>query len=165
MNMPRPKLNIDPETVRKAERELGKIKESKLSIQLKGIIAASSHPVHQIADIFHVSPRSIFRWATKFKEHGVAGLRDQPKGHMRSKLNDEQKMRIEEWLINGKNASGERIHWTLGKLKREIEKEFDIGIGTTPLWKHIRGMGLVLRKPRPIHAKANKEDQEGFKKN
>jgi transposase len=165
MNMPRPKLNIDPETVRKAERELGKIKESKLSIQLKGIIAASSHPVHQIADIFHVSPRSIFRWITKFKEQGVAGLRDQPKGHMRSKLDDEQKMRIEEWLINGKNASGERIHWTLGKLKREIEKEFDIGIGTTPLWKHIRGMGLVLRKPRPIHAKANKEDQEGFKKN
>ncbi|MCX5813160.1 MAG: hypothetical protein NT178_11545 [Proteobacteria bacterium] len=48
--MPRPKLNIDPETVRKAEKELSKIKESKLSIQLKGIIAASSHPVHQIAN-------------------------------------------------------------------------------------------------------------------
>jgi transposase len=163
--MPRPKLNIDPETVRKAERELNKIKESKLSIQLKGIIAASSHPVHQIADIFQVSPRSIFRWVTKFKEQGVAGLRDQPKGHMRSKLNDEQKIVIEEWLINGRNASGERIHWTLGKLKKEIEKEFDIGIGTTPLWKHIRGMGLVLKKPRPVHAKASKEEQEEFKKN
>ena len=163
--MPRPKLNIDLETVRKAERELDKIKESKLSIQLKGIIAASSHPVHQIADIFQVSPRSIFRWVTKFKKQGVAGLRDQPKGHMRSKLNDEQKMRIEEWLIKGKNASGERVHWTLGKLKKEIEKEFNIEIGTTPLWKHIRSMGLVLKKPRPVHAKANKEDQEEFKKN
>jgi len=163
--MPRPKLNIDTETVKKAEEELCKIKESKLSIQLKGIIAASSHPVHQIADIFHVSPRSIFRWVTKFKEQGVQGLRDQPKGHMRSKLNDEQKRVIEEWLVTGKNASGERTHWTLNKLKREIEKEFDIGIGTTPLWKHIRGLGLVLKKPRPVHAKANKEDQEEFKKN
>ena len=74
-------------------------------------------------------------------------------------------MLIEEWLINGRNASGERIHWTLNKLKREIEKEFDIGIGTTPLWKHMRSMGLVLKKPRPAHAKANKEEQEGFKKN
>jgi transposase len=165
MNMPRPKLNIDPETVRKAEKELNKIKDSKLSIQLKGIIAASSHPVNQIADIFQVSQRSIFRWVTKFKEQGVAGLRDQPKGHMRSKLNDEQKIVIEEWLITGKNASGGPTHWTLNKLKREIEKEFDIEIGTTPLWKHIRGMGLVLKKPRPVHAKANKEDQEGFKKN
>src|SRR4030042_870105 len=104
MNMSRPKLNIDPETVRKAEKELSKIREGKLSIQLKGIIAASSHPVHQIADIFHVSPRSIFRWVTKFKEQGVQGLRDQPKGHMRSKLNDEQKTVIEEWLITARNA-------------------------------------------------------------
>jgi hypothetical protein len=40
--MPRPKLNVDPGTVRKAEEELSKIKESKLAIQLKGIIAAQS---------------------------------------------------------------------------------------------------------------------------
>ncbi len=83
---------------------------------------------------------------------------------MRSKLNDEQKMFIEEWLITGRNASGGPIHWTLKKLKREIEKEFGIEIGTTPLWKHMLGMGLVLKKPRPIHAKANQEEQEGFKK-
>jgi hypothetical protein len=41
MNTSRPKLNIDPEAVRKAEREVSKIKENKLSIQLKGIIAPS----------------------------------------------------------------------------------------------------------------------------
>jgi transposase len=163
--MPRPKLNVDPGTVRKAEEELSKIKESKLAIQLKGIIAASQHPIHQIADIFHVSPRSIFRWITKFKDQGVTGLRDQPKGHMKSKLNDEQKMVIEEWLMAGKNASGERIHWTLNKLKREIEKEFEVTMGITPLWNHVRKMGLVLKKPRPLHAKANKEEQEVFKKN
>lgn len=163
--MSRPKLNVDPGTVRKAEEELCKIKESKLAIQLQGIIAAARHPVHQIADIFHVSPRSIFRWITKFKEQGITGLRDQPKGHMKSKLNDAQKMVIEEWLIAGKNASGERIHWTLNKLKREIEKEFAVTIGTTPLWNHVHRMGLVLKKPRPLHDKANTEEQEAFKKN
>jgi transposase len=122
-------------------------------------------PVHQIADILHVSPRSIFRWITKFKEQGIAGLRDQAKGHMKSKLNDAQKTVIEEWLTAGKNASGERIHWTLNKLKREIEKKFDITISTTPLWNHVRKMGLVLKKPRPLHDKANTEEQEAFKKN
>jgi len=141
------------------------IRESKLAIQLQGIIAAARHPVHQIADILHVSPRSIFRWITKFKEHGIAGLRDQPKGHMKSKLNDAQKMVIEEWLTSGRTVSGERIHWTLNKLKREIEKEFDVTIGTTPLWNHVRKMGLVLKKPRPLHDKANTEEQEAFKKN
>ena len=163
--MSRPKLNVDSGTVQKAEEELGKIRESKLAIQLQGIIAAARHPVHQVADILHVSPRSIFRWITKFKEQGIAGLRDQPKGHMKSKLNDAQKMVIEEWLIAGKDASGDRIHWTLNTLKREIEKEFTVTIGTTPLWNHIRRMGLVLKKPRPLHDKANPEEQEAFKKN
>ncbi len=163
--MPRPKMNVDRGTVQRAEEELGKIKESKVAIQLQGIIAAARHPVHQIADILHVSPRSIFRWITKFKEHGVSGLRDQPKGHMKAKLNDEQKLIIEQWLLDGKTSSGEHIHWTLHKLKREIEQEFAVTIGTTPLWNHIRRMGLVLKKPRPLHDKANTEEQEAFKKN
>jgi transposase len=163
--MPRPKMKVDPGTVHRAEEELRKIRESKLSIQLQGIIAAARHPVHQIADILHVSPRSIFRWVTKFKEQGIAGLRDHPKGHMKSKLNDAQKLLIEGWLIAGTDASGERIHWTLNKLKREIEKEFAVTVGITPLWNHVRGMGLVLKKPRPLHDKANPEAQEAFKKN
>lgn len=163
--MPRPKMNVDPGTVQRAEEELSNIKEGKLAIQLQGIIAAARHPVHQIADILHVSPRSIFRWITKFKEQGVLGLRDQPKGHMKAKLNDTQKMMIEEWLIAGKNASGEGTHWTLHKLKGEIEKEFAVSIGMTPLWNHVRRMGLVLKKPRPLHDKANAEEQEAFKKN
>lgn len=62
-------------------------------------------------------------------------------------------------------SSGEHIHWTLHKLKREIEKKFAVTIGTTPLWNHVRRMGLVLKKPRPLHDKAKKEDQEAFKKN
>jgi hypothetical protein len=88
MIMPLPKLAVDPRTVQRAEEELRNIRESKLAIQLQGIIAAARHPVHQIADILHVSPQSIFRWITKFKEQGIAGLHDQPKGHMKSKLND-----------------------------------------------------------------------------
>jgi transposase len=163
--MSRPKLNVDLRTVQKAEEELSKIRESKLAIQLHGIIAAARHPIHQVADILHVSPRSVFRWITKFKERGVAGLRDQPKGHMKAKLNDQQKMVIEGWLITSRNASGERVHWTLNRLKQEIEKEFVVTIGTTPLWNHMRKMGLVLKKPRPLHDKANPEEQEAFKKN
>jgi transposase len=158
-------MNVDQGTVQRAEEELSKIKGSKVAIQLQGIIAAARHPVHQIADILHVSPRSIFRWITKFKEHGVSGLRDQPKGHMKAKLNYEQKLIIEQWLLNGTNASGEHIQWTLRKLQRDIEKEFAVTIGTTPLWNHIQRMGLVLKKPRPLHDKANKEEREAFKKN
>jgi len=163
--MARPKVSVDPKTVEKAKEELDKIKDSKLSIQLKAIIAAAEHPVEHVADILKVSARSIFRWITKFKEGSVEGLRDRPKGHMRSKLAEDHKKEIEQWIVSGKNGQGETVHWTLQKLKRELEKEFGVDIGKTPLWKHLKKMGLVLKKPRPVHAKADINAQEDFKKN
>jgi len=162
--MARPKINVDPETVAKAEEELEKIKDSKLSIQLKAIIAAADHPVENVADILKVSARSIFRWITKFKQGSVEGLRDRPKGHMKSKLTQDHKKDIEKWIVSGKNAQGETMHWTLKKLNKEIEEGFGIHISITPLWKHLKKMGLVLKKPRPVHAKADRAAQEAFKK-
>ena len=163
--MARPKINIDLETVTRAEEELEKIKDSKLSIQLKAIIAAAEHPVENVAKILKISARSIFRWVTKFKEEGVEGLRDRPKGHMRSKLTEDHKKDIEQWIVRGKNVRGEPVHWTLKKLKKEIEKEIRVTIGTTPLWKHLKKMNLVLKKPQPVHAKTEINAQEAFKKN
>jgi len=163
--MARPKVNVDPETVAKAKEELRKIKESKLSIQLKAIIAAADHKVEDVAEILKVSTRTIFRWIARFKKEGVNGLRDQPKGHMRSKLTEGHKRQIEQWIVRGENVRGEAVHWTLKKLKIEIEREFALRIGTTPLWKHLAKMELGLRRPRPIHAKADREAQEAFKKN
>lgn len=164
-NMSRPKVNVDSETIANAKEELKKIKDSKLSIQLKGIIAAAEHPVGNVADILKVSARSIFRWITKFKEGSIEGLRDRPKGHMKSKLTEDHKKLIEKWIVSSKNNKGETVHWTLNKLKKELEEEFEINIGRTPLWKHLKKMELVLKKPRPIHAKADKIAQDVFKKN
>ena len=124
--MARPKINIDLETVTKAEEELEKIKDSKLSIQLKAIIAAAEHPVENVAKILKISARSIFRWITKFKEGGVEGLRDRPKGHMRSKLTEGHKKDIEQWIVRGKNVRGEPVHWTLKKLKKELLNLFQL---------------------------------------
>jgi transposase len=162
--MARPKVAIDLETVAKAEEELEKIKDSKLSIQLKAIIAAGEYPVENVAKILKISARSIFRWVMKFKEEGLEGLRDQPKGHMRSKLSEDHKKDIEQWIIRGKDVRGQPVHWTLKKVQKEIEKEFGVTIGTTPLWKHLKKMDLVLKKPRPLHAKADICAQEAFKK-
>ena len=162
--MSRPKENVDRATVVKAQEALETIKDSKLSIQLKAIIAAAEYPVENVATILKVSTRSIFRWVTKFKEAGVEGLKDRPKGHMKSKLTQDHKKEIEQWIVSSKNNRGDTIHWTLQKLQRELAQEFGIDIGTTPLWKHLKKMGLVLKKPRPVHAKADRNAQEAFKK-
>lgn len=162
--MARPKKKVDTETMVNAEQELKELRDGKLSLQLKSIIASGEHPVEKVAEIMKFSKRSIFRWVDKFKKDGIEGLKDKPKGHMRSKLNEEHKKQLECWLTSSKNAQGEIVHWTLKKLQHELNQQYDVQIGTTPLWKHLKKMGFVLRKPRPVHVKSDPEIQEASKK-
>ncbi len=163
--MARPKRSVDALLIERAQVELKSIKDSRVSIRLKAIIASGTHTVKDVAEIFQVSSVSIFQWIKLFKKYGGEGLRDRPKGHMKSKLTDEHKERILNWIERSENSRGEKIIWTLDKLRREIKKVFNIKIGRTPLWIHLKKMGLVLRRPRPVHNKADKALQEAFKKN
>jgi len=162
--MARPKSKIEPKTLENAESELKKLDQSKLSLQLKAIIASSDNPVKQVAKIFQVTERTVFRWVDRFSENGIDGLLDKPKGHFSSKLSNEHLNEIENWILSGKNAAGQSIYWTLGRLQNEVEKTFEIIISTTALWNYLEKMNLVLRKPRPEHASADKQLQSEFKK-
>ncbi len=162
--MGRSKVNADLQTVEKAEQQLERIKDSKLSIQLKAIIASAEHPVENVADVLKVSRQSIFRWNRKFREDGVEGLRDRPKGHMRSKLTEGHKKEIERWILGSKNVEGEPVEWTLKKLQKEVKDRFGIHAGTTTLWRYLKKMGLVPKKARPVHVKEDRGAWEGFER-
>jgi transposase len=148
-----------------AEREFNKIKDGKLATQLRAIMAFEDNTAEDIAKIFKVSIRTIFRWINKFSRDGVAGLIDLPKGHCQSKLTEQQNVQLKKWIIKGTNAADESVHWTLEKLKNEVLHEFNVEITTTALWKNLKKMGLTLKKPRPVHHQADKKAQEAFKKN
>lgn len=163
--MARPKSKIDPKTLENAESELKNLKHSKLSIQLKAIIASFDNTVGEVAKIFQVTERTVFRWVDRFTENGIDGLRDKPKGHFSAKLSQEHLNEIENWILSGKSAAGQSICWTLGRLQNEVETTFEISISTTALWNYLEKMNLVLRKPRPEHASADKQLQSEFKKN
>jgi transposase len=149
----------------KAETEFSKIKDGKLATQLRAIMAFEDSTAEQIGKIFKVSARTVFRWISKFINDGIDGLKDQPKGHYQPKLTESQKQQLKHWIINGTNAHGESMHWTLTKIAREIQSEFGVTLTTTAIWKNLKQMKLTLKKPRPIHHHADKEAQEAFKKN
>ena len=149
----------------KAEKEFNKIKDGKLATQLRAIMAFEDNTAEQIAKIFKVSVRTVFRWINKFSNEGIDGLKDQPKGHYQQKLTEPQKDQVRNWITTGTNSHGESVHWTLEKLSREIYFEFNVTLTTTAIWKNLRKMNLTLKRPRPVHHKADKKAQEEFKKN
>jgi transposase len=164
VNMSRPKVLLDAATIVKAEESLATIKEAKLVIQLKAILATRDHRVEDVASILRVSHRSIFRWIHRFQDGGVKALRDRPRGHRRAKLNEEQKAAVEQWVVGGTTADGKPVLWTVEKLRLAIAKEFGVSMAKTPLWLLLRKMNLVPRRPRPRHAKADPAAQAAFKK-
>ena len=131
--------------------------------QRRQIVRFNAFP--QIAKIFKVSIRTVFRWINKFSSHGIDGLIDQPKGHYQSKLAESQQNQIKIWIVTGTNSKTELIHWTLEKLVQAIYSEFGVKLTTTGVWKNLKKMNLTLKKPRPVHHQADKKVQEDFKKN
>jgi transposase len=162
--MPRPKKLVDSATAEKAESFLGSIRDAKLVIQLKAILAVRDLPVEEVARVLRVSKRSIFRWIHRLKEGGADALRDRPKGHRRSKLDEQQKATVEGWVVSGQTPQGQPVLWTVEKLRTAIAEEFGIRVGKTPLWLLLKKRGLAPRRPRPKHAKADAAAQAAFKK-
>jgi transposase len=162
--MSRPKVLVDAVTAAKAEAYLVSIRDAKLVIQLKAILAVRDRPVAEVAQVLRISKRSIFRWVHRLRDGGADALRDRPKGHRRSKLDDKQKAAVECWVVNGQTPQGQPVLWTVERLRAAIAKEFGILVGKTPLWLLLKKMELAPRRPRPVHAKADPAAQAAFKK-
>ncbi len=163
--MARPKEVVDKDLVFKAQVALRQISDHQICLRLQAIISSGRHPMSLVAYIMGVHQTTVWRWSKKFKEGGVDGLRDNPKGHNPSKLSQEHRHIIFEWLRRGKNADEDRVHWTIPLLKDEVQRVFGIRMGKTPLWRMVRTLKFRQKVPRPHHAKANRKEQEAFKKN
>jgi transposase len=163
--MARPKVLVDQALKLQAEKELKNFKESKVFKQLLAISASASHPVDQVAEIFQTTKQSIYNWVKRFKENGVEGLIDLPKGHNPAKLSFEQKQTIKKWITTSTDAQNNRTNWTLVKLQAEILKEFDVQLCTTTIWNHLKELNLTLLRPRRRHEKTDQLTQDNFKKN
>jgi transposase len=163
--MGRSKGAIDEGTVFRARQEIERIKDSSLVIKLQAIISCGMHPVNLVASVLGRDRVTLWRWIRAFKEEGVSGLADKPKGHNPAKLNADQKYLVYQWIDEGKDTRGEATHWTLRKLGIEIEEEFGVKMTKTPLWLMVRAMGFRQKVPRRTHVLADKEKQEAFKKN
>lgn len=163
--VPRPKEIIDSELAAEAAKQLKKFKNHRIYLRLLVISKAADRSITELAEFFSLSRTTISRWIRRFSEQGVQGLYDQPKGHNPSKLNDKHREQIAQWLTGSRSPQGEPVHWTLEKLRLAIEKEFGISITLMPLWRHLRQMGFRQKVPRPVHAKADRQAQQSFKKN
>ncbi len=163
--MGRSKNVIDAPLAERARAELGRMRDAKVCKRLQAIASCERQPVNVVAVVLGVSRRSIWLWAKRFKEQGLEGLREHPRGHRPPKLSSDQLAAMERWLAEGGDDRGAPVHWTLARLQVEILEVFGVRIGISALWKRVRALGFRQKVPRPRHRKGDPKQQEAFKKN
>lgn len=163
-NMARPKKTITPENIAAAEAELNAIKDGTLCKRLLAIIAYAENTAEQVAKIFHVTPVSVINWASVFSKKGVYALSDAPKGHRHRKLSGQTLETVKKWIIESKDADNKRVHWTLKRVKSELERIYGIKMSIAAISNTFAVEGIVLKRPRPMHYNRDPQKAEDFKK-
>lgn len=163
--MGRKKSLINSNVIESIERDLSKLKDTKLIIKLMALKASYTHKEAEVASIFNVSRSTIERWSSNYKKYGIEGLKPKSRGHNPSKLSDEEKEIVKQWILSEADSKGQPVHWTLKRLIKEILIVFNKKITKTPLWLTLNSLNLRVKTPRPKHYKSDEREQTEFKKN
>ena len=107
--MARPKRSIDQRLVEEAQMQFKEFGYGRVYLRLLVIVRAGEHPIAETARFFGISRNTIFRWIRRFRQNGVEGLYDRPRGHDPSKLTEEHKQQISHWLETASDARGMRL--------------------------------------------------------
>ena len=162
--MGRPKRSIDASTLESIEQAIMALPNGPVARKLTILSSFSWLKTDEIAKAYRINPRTLFRWIKQFKEHGVEGLVDRPKGHKPAILNAEMKSSIVEWITTQKDNDGKPVFWTLDRLRGELERVYGVKISKPAMSVNLAKIKIRYRRPRPTHIMADKEKQAEYKK-
>ncbi len=112
------------------------------------------------------SPRTVAYWVNRFETEGLAGFADADRPGRPRRLNGEQLEQIQQALRCNPSDYGLTGNLWDGKmLSHFIQQRFGVELGVRQCQRMFRQFGFRLRKPRPLIAKADPEQQQNFKKN
>ena len=130
------------------------------------LLVAQGMSCGEAAELLGDSTRTVQYWVRRFEEEGLTGLADADKPGRPGRLTAEQLDRISLVLRDLPRKAGISANLWDGKtLSAFILKEWNIGLGVRQCQRLFRRLGIRLRKPRPVIAHADPEQQKRFKKN
>jgi len=130
------------------------------------LMVAQGMSCRKVAELLGDAPRTVAYWVSRFESEGLSGLADTDRPGRPSRLDEQQIKLIEKALRSHPSQYGLTGNLWDGKLlSRFIEQQFGVVFCVRQCQRLFRQLGFRLRKPRPLIAKADPEQQEAFKKN
>ena len=146
--------------------EIRRSQEARYDHRLHAILlVAQGVKCPQVAALLGDSPRTVQYWVRRFEQEGFAGLADADRPGRPKRLDDPQVVEIDKALRSSPREYGLSTNiWDGKTLSEFIHRQFGIDIGVRQCQRLFRQLGFRLRKPRPVIAKADVEEQKEYKK-
>ena len=120
---------------------------------------------HEVARLLGDSPRTVAYWVSRFEEEGLAGLVDAERSGRPRRLMEHQIETIDAALRQQPVDFGLSGNLWDGKtLAAFVYGQWGIELGVRQCQRLFRQLGFRLRKPRPLIASADPEEQRRVKK-
>ena len=147
--------------------EIRRTHEARYDHRLHAILlVAQGMSCREVARLLGDSARTVQYWVQRFEEEGLSGLVEDEKPGRPRRLTSVQLDRVALVLRDSPNMVGMSANLWDGKtLAAFILKEWDIVLGVRQCQRLFRQLGFRFRKPRPVIAHADPEEQRRFKKN
>jgi len=102
-----------------------------------------------LADLLGVSERSVWRWLSRWRDQGDAGLALRPGRGRPNKLTDDQIQQVLDWVEQSPTDFGFATErWTAPRLAWLIEKSFNIHLNARYLNDWARRHGVTPQMPQ-----------------
>lgn len=148
------------------QQEISRSEEARYDHRLHGVLlVCRGLSCYEVGDLFGQHPTTIQRWVRSFERSGFAGLSDCERPGRPSRLTAQQWDRVSQDLRRQPRDLGYPQNLWDGKLlSHHLWRAYGVDLGVRQCQRVFRQLGFRLRKPRPLIAKADPEEQVSFKK-
>ena len=159
-------------------KEIGKIKaeiqsyfavnEDARFVRRIDVIAliCNGHAVNYVAGLFGINSTTVQRWIHRLNESGFQGLKDRPGRGRRSKLNNNDRLRLKSELEKSpKDLGYDQARWDGKLLSHHLKVKYGVELKVRQCQNLFKKLDFSLQRPRKMPVGADPKKQEAFKKN
>jgi transposase len=123
-------------------------------------------PKSAVAKAYGVSRLTIYRWLERFEVEGPEGLERKAGSGRPRKLEELTEGELRTIVLQNASQFGfETDLWTVGRLRRVIQEEFEIDLSNNTVWRRLREAGLTYQKPEREYYEIDEATREAWLKN
>ena len=148
------------------QQEIRRSEEARYDHRLHGVLlVAQGMSCCEVADVLGQGSRTVERWVRQFNAEGFAGLCEGERTGRPRRISEAQWESIGRDLRKTPREFGYGQNlWDGPLLRHHLQVNYRIEMGVRQCQRIFRKMGFRRRKPRPLIAQADPEEQQAYKK-